>query len=277
MAPASTATTSVGSPRHRDLGAGEPGDAGVAVQKLRVRHPFRATDIVRARFALHRQRTRERLDDVDDRDRLDAAVHPRRHRVHRHPLADLADHLEARRPGPRDDRGAQGEHADAGRRTGEDALDLQARGDVFGQLVLGNVRNQAAEVDEQLDPRCGDGPGHVLRRDPVGRGEVLTLEGVDQVVDGVHPLDGRLDGGGVQDVHPHELDVVGPPGRAGPLEVRHGRPHVVAVAQEARDEATADVAGGSGDQNPAGLGGRGRGVRGRGVRGPCGSRPRSPV
>ena len=200
------------------------------------------------------QGAHERLDDVDDGDRLHPAVHPRRDRVHRHPLADLAHDLEARRPRAGDDRRAQGERRRARAGAGEDALDLEAGGDVLGQLVLGHVGHEPAEVDD------GAHAGAARRRRPSsrptpGRGVAKSapLEAVDEVEDRVDALDRRVDGVGVPHVHPDELDLVGPPPTAGLLGVGHRGPHVVAVAQQPRDESAADVPGGAGDEDGHGL------------------------
>ena len=152
-------------------------------------------------------------------------------------------------PEPGHDGGPQGDGADAGARAAQDALDLEPRRDVLAQLVLGHVGHQAAEVDDGPHTRHRAGVGHRLGRRAVAGGEVLAAHPVDQVVHGVHALDGGVDGVGVEHVHLHQLDLVGPPAVAGLVEVGDGGPHGVAVGQQPRDQAAADVARGTGDED----------------------------
>ena len=145
--------------------------------------------------------------------------------------------------------------ADAGAGAGEDALDLEARGDVLGQLVLGDVGHQAAEVDDGAHARLGAGVGHRLGRLPVAGGEVGAAHPVDEVEHGVDALDRGVDGVGVEHVHPHELDLVGPPAAAGLVEVGDRGPHRRGRRAAASGSAGCRRSRGAGDEDGRGAAG----------------------
>lgn len=115
---------------------------------------------------------------------------------------------------------------------------------MLGQLLGIDARHDAGEVDDAahaLPTGRGDGVEDVLRGLAVGLREVLAAHPVDEVVDGVHPLHRRGDLLGLQDVHRHGLDVIGPPRLGAATAPAHRRPYVVSRVEEGRDEPAPDV------------------------------------
>ena len=178
---------------------------------------------------------------VADGDRLDAVVDPRRRQHHRQPLGEVAQQLEARGPGPEDDRRLQDHRRDPGAE--EDLADLGPRGEVLGELDPLGV--DAPEVDDPTHPGVAGGLGGDQRRAPVDPGEAGLGERVDQVVEDVGALAGRAHRLGVLDVAAHHLDGV----LLRPRDVLHLRggaqhaAHRVALRHESWGEPPADVAG----------------------------------
>ena len=133
----------------------------------------------------------QRLDRIDDSDRLHHGVHPGRHGVHGHPFADLSDYLERGGPAAQEYRRAQYDHGRGG--LAQDLLDLTARGDVIGEVLVRNVRHDPGEVDDPGDTLGAHCAREVGGRLAVGLREVVTAHPVDQVVDRIHALAGDRD------------------------------------------------------------------------------------
>ena len=100
-----------------------------------------------------------------DRDRLDAGVHPQRHRLHQERRGGLPDDLERGRPGA--DHHAGPHRQGRGRALAQHLLHLEARGDVRGELVLGDVGHQA-RTGRPRDPRRAARRRRACSRRPAG-------------------------------------------------------------------------------------------------------------
>ena len=93
-------------------------------------------------------------------------------------------------------------------RLGEHLLDLEPRGDVLGELLVGHVGHQAGEIDEAAYAAVRHRVTHHLGAAPVPVREPAHVERVDQVADAVDVLERHADGRLVGDVAPRPLDVV---------------------------------------------------------------------
>ena len=144
-----------------------------------------------------------------------------------------------------DDRGPQRGDGDAA--AGEQVLDLAARAQVRGQLLV--VAAEPAEVDDLLHAGLGRRGGEVARRLRVLVLEVRRVQRVHEVVRGVHALERAAQGLRVRDVAPHR--------GAGPGVVlgvaRHG-PDLVALLDQRPAQVRADEAGRAGDEHGPGHG-----------------------
>ena len=205
------------------------------------------TQVDGAAWAVVGQRVVHGAQHVGDRDRLDAAAQPGRHRLHKEQGGDLADDLERRRARPDDH--ARTQRGGAVDRTEQDPLDLEPGGEVRGQVGLRHVGHETGQVDESAYVARGHRGRHRLGPDPVAVGEVGAVERVDEVDDRVDALDRLRDRGGVGDVAPDGAHAVVPAEVVGPGRGGRGGDHVVAVLEEVRHQARPDVAGGAQDED----------------------------
>jgi hypothetical protein len=118
------------------------------------------------------------------------------------------------------------------------------------QVGLGDVGDQAGEVDDAAYAHLPHHGRHRLGAHAVAVGEVAAVEGVHEVDHGVHAVDRREDGGGVGDVAPDGVDAVVPAEAVRARRRRRGGHHVVAVLEEVRHQPGPDVAGGAEDEDP---------------------------
>jgi hypothetical protein len=160
--------------------------------------------------------------------------------VDRHPLADLADDLERGGPAAEDHGGPQDDHRRGG--VAQDPLDLAARPDVVGELVVLDIRHHSREVDDAVDAVGTDPVGEVAGGLAVSALEVVPTHPMDQVVDGRHALAGSGDLVGVEGVHDDGLDPLAPP-RLVAVGVGGGRPHLVATLEQQWHQPAPDVPG----------------------------------
>ena len=174
--------------RHGKLGAPLSGQAGIGAQQIAVGRGLRAIDVVCAgRHAVGVGGGDEVVEDVGDRDRVDRVRRPRRQRDEQKPIADVAQHLERRRPGADDHRRAQPHHVGAAvdaQRVG----DLGAAGQVFGQVVV--VGDESSEVHDPPNTGLPRGVRHDGGGTVVGITEVRLADAVHQVID-------HIDGSGL--------------------------------------------------------------------------------
>jgi hypothetical protein len=213
---------------------------GVGLEQRAVAQQVRSAHVEVARGAGVLERAYQRLQHVDDGDRLHHGVHPRRHGVHGHPFADLPDDLERGGPAAQEHRRAQHDHGRGD--LVEDLLDLPSGRDVLGELRVGDVRNEPGEVDDPVDAVGSRPLGEVVRGLAVGLGEVVAAHPVDQVVDRVDAFADGRDLVGVEGVHDDGFYSSAPP-RLLAVGVGRGGAHVVAAFEQQGHQSTANVAG----------------------------------
>ena len=222
-----------------------PASSRVDRHHLGVRHDVGPADLEDARQRLRvLDRGDEVAQDVADRDRLAAGVHPLRRHHHGQHLGEVAQHLEARRAGADHDGGAELDRLDRAR--GEHPTDVVAAAEMLAQV--GVVVTESTEVDDAPDTRplggtpevLGDGP---FARDPVG---ALT-DAVDEEhrdVDAVHRLAEVA-----ADVGAHDLDVRTPGRRVELAGIAHDTSHGVPAREQLGHEPTTDIARRTGDEH----------------------------
>jgi len=190
-------------------------------------------------------RVHEVVQDVANRDGLDAGLHPDRCGHHRQPLGEVAQHLERRAAAP-DDHGRL-EHRRRDTAGDQDLPDLLPAAQVRAQLLV--LRDEPAQVDDPLHTgvhgRLGEGPG----RPSVELFEVVALpDRVDEVVGDVDVAQRLPDDGEVEHVRVRQLHAVRPrlvtqlDQLAGPRA--DGEPGI----EKLRDQTSPDVPRRSGDQ-----------------------------
>ena len=123
------------------------------------------------------------MEDVGDRDRLAGGVDPARRDHDRQPLDQVAQDLEGGAARTDDHRRPEDGHRHGAAL--QDLPDLVARAQVVAEPR--GLLAEPAKVDDPLDAGGGRGGRHVLRRLPVGGGEVGGLR-----IHGVHEVKGRL-------------------------------------------------------------------------------------
>ncbi len=246
-------------PPHADL-------ACVLPHELAVADPPGTADIEDGVPAgVHVERMNEVRDHITDRDRLGHRPDPSGSHHHRKPVDQTADQLERERTGADDDGGAK---LDGGRTLrGEDAAHLVAAGQVGRKRVAAGPFAPGAGPSARTigarrtrEPSKVDDPPHPLPpgsvREVVGAGAVPFPEvgprthGVDQVVGGVDPSQGRIKRRRVECVSADDLG-----GRREPALQVTGRAgkaaHPFARRLQRGNETSADVSAGARDEDEA--------------------------
>ena len=115
------------------------------------------------------------------------------------------------------------------------------------------IAAQAPEVDNALQTGVAGHGGHGGCRFPVGGGEVALgrVHGVDEVVGGAAAVGGAAHGREVADVGLGDFEVgVAGEGTAGELVQRSGHGmHAMSGGMQGGHKASADIAGGAGDED----------------------------
>ena len=130
-----------------------------------------------------------------------------------------------------------------GARVAQDRLHLAPAAQVLGEVVP--IVTESAEVDHLAQPGAGRGGGEGGRTFPVPDGEVLDVQGVDQVVGGVLAVQGLAQALRVADVGVHR-----PPGARVVVGMACQRRHVVAIVRQRLGEGSADEPGRPRHGNP---------------------------
>ena len=132
---------------HRDHEAAQAADLRVDGHHLAVRHDVGAADLDGLPRAFrHRRRGNQVVEDVADRDWLDTRVHPSRAHHDRHPLGEVAHHLERQAARADDHRGAQLRNGHTGR--AKRVAGLLPGPEVRREVVPG--LSEATKVDDSL-------------------------------------------------------------------------------------------------------------------------------
>jgi hypothetical protein len=234
--------------RYRDdAAAGKTGHLCVLLHHLLVGQDVGSSELDDPGLGRGGERGTEGRDHVVHGDRLAPGSHPRRRDHHREDLGQVTKHLERDRPGADDHR--RTELDDRRRTVGEDLPDLVPGAEVGGERRIVR-RAEPAEIDDAGDP-CGGGcitevrcGGSISVRE-----SGFTVHRVDQVERGVASFQRGFERCTVERVRLDDLDVC-PPG----MESEAGRipghaADVVSGVEECRNEAPADVPGGTGDEN----------------------------
>ena len=154
----------------------------------------------------------------------------------------MPQHLEGHAARADDDTGTQ--LGDGYGALGEQAADLVARAQVLGQLVL--LVAEPTEVEDALHAGAGGRVAHRRRAGRLTRGEVgLTVHRVDEEQDRIDAGAGDVHRGPVGHVAADDVDAVAPDPSIELRRRAHGAADRVPRGEQLRDDAPADVAGGS--------------------------------
>ena len=194
----------------------------------------------------HVERRHQVLQQVVDGDGLHARVHPLRADHHGDSLREVADHLERDAAGA-DDHGGT-ELGDRHARLAQRLTRLLARAQVLRE-VGGGVA-EPSEVDDAAHAGVGRGAAEGPRRGQVALVEPLPpRHGVHEVVRDVDVFHHGAERLRAQHVAGDCLHARSPVAPLQPHRVADQHAHAPAGVEEARDQTSADVPGGAGDED----------------------------
>ena len=112
---------------------------------------------------------------------------------------------------------------------------------------------QATQIDDLLEFSCRCSLGHIHRRNSVSVGEIVDLRvhGMNQIISGPTALNPLKQAGIVENIamDDFQLRVISPAPATQFLRAASQRTHTVAILQQARHQATTDIATATGDKD----------------------------